>query len=87
MTNTLSRADELRNDLENMHFTCKNFVRRLAELEGLGETQTIEFKTTEANLQILRQNIKRLEEALEAEEKREFEEVVDPYYFSDGMHW
>lgn len=60
----------------------------LAELEQLGRTHTVEFKRTEANVNVLKKNIKRVEAELEAEEQREYnEEIVDEYYFSDGMHW
>ncbi|MBR2971957.1 MAG: hypothetical protein IKC61_03395 [Clostridia bacterium] len=48
----------------------------------------MEFKRTEANVNVLKKNIKRVEAELEAEEQREYnEEIVDEYYFSDGMHW
>ena len=87
MTNTQSRADELRNDLENLHFTCRYYIGVLAELEQLGKTHTEDFKRTERNVNVLKHNIKRLEQELEAEEAREFDEPEDPYYFSDGMHW
>ena len=40
MTETLSRADELRNDLDNLHFACKYYIGVLAELEQLGRTHT-----------------------------------------------
>ena len=87
MTNTQSRADELRNDLENLHFTCRYYIGVLAELEQLGKTHTEDFKRTERKVNVLKHNIKRLEQELEAEEVREFDEPEDPYYFSDGMHW
>ena len=87
MINQLSRADELRQDLENIHFTCWYYIGVLAELEQLGKTHTEDFKRTERNVNVLKHNIKRLEEELEAEEQREFDEAEDPYYFSDGMHW
>lgn len=91
MTETLSRADELRNDLDNLHFTCKYYIGVLAELEQLGRTHTQEFKTAEANVQVIKKNIRTLERELEAVEAKDFdeqpEEIVDDYYFSDGMHW
>ena len=87
MINQLSRADELRQDLENIHFTCRYYIGVLAELEQLGKTHTEDFKRTERNVNVLKHNIKRLEEELEAEEAKEFDEPEDPYYFSDGMHW
>ena len=90
MTNTLSRADELRNDLDNLHFTKRYLIGVLAELEDLGRTNSSDFRRTEANLRAVNNNIRRLEAELEAEEARAFdeqEEPEDPYYFSDGMHW
>ena len=46
------------------------------------------FKRVEANLRVINHNLKRLEELLEKEEAKEVkEEIDDPYYFSDGMHW
>ena len=87
MINQLSRADELRNDLDNLHFTCRYYIGVLAELEQLGKTHTEGFKRTERNVNVLKNNIKRLEQELEAEEAREFDEPEDPYYFSSGMHW
>ena len=91
MTETLSRADELRNDLDNLHFTCKYYIGILAELEQLGRTHTQDFKIAEANVQVIKKNIRTLERELEAVEAKDFdeqsEEIVDDYYFSDGMHW
>ena len=87
MTKAPSRADELRNDLENLHFTCRYYIGVLTELEQLGKTHTEDFKRTERNVNVLKNNIKRLEQELEAKEAREFDEPEDPYYFSDGMHW
>ena len=88
MTQALSRSEELRNDLENLHFTRRYYVGVLAELEQLGRTHTEDFKRLEANLRVLNHNVKRLEELLAKEEAKEFdEEIDDPYYFSCGMHW
>ena len=87
MTETLSRAEQLRNDLDNLHFTKRYLIGVLAELEDLGRMNTSDFKRTEANLRVINNNIRRIESELEDEETREFEEEVDPYYFSDGMHW
>ena len=89
MTKTLSRAEELRNDLDNLHFTKRYLIGVLAELEDLGRTNSSDFRRTEANLRAVNNNIRRLEAELEAEETRAFdeEEPEDPYYFSDGMHW
>ena len=91
MTETLSRAEELRNDIDNLYFSRKYYIGVLAELEQLGRTHTRDFKLAEANLKAINHNLKRLEAELEAEEARAFdersEEIVDDYYFSDGMHW
>ena len=91
MTETLSRADELRNDIDNLYFSRKYYIGVLAELEQLGRTHTRDFKLAEANLKAINHNLKRLESELEAEDARAFEkeleESEDPYYFSDGMHW
>lgn len=88
MTATLSRAEELRNDLDNLIFTKKYLIGVLAELEDLGRTHSAEFQQAEANLRAINNNIRRIKKELEAEEKRTFdEEIIDPYYFSDGMHW
>ena len=90
MTRKLSRAEELRNDLDNLHFTCRYHIGVLAELEQLGRTHTAEFKAAEENMKVLKRNIRRLQEELEAEEARAFDrecEEIDPSYFSVGMHW
>ena len=92
MTETLSRADELRNDLENMHFSCRYYIGVLAELEQLGKTHTEEFKSIEHNVNVLKKNIRRLEAELEAEETKALdekldEELEDPRYFSAGLAW
>ena len=89
MTTTFTRAEELRNDLENLHFILKYNIGVLAELEQLGQTHTAKFKKAEADVNVLKKNIRRVEAELEAEEVRQFdeEEPEDPYYFSDGMHW
>ena len=87
----MSRAEELRNDLENLHFTCRYYIGVLAELEQLGRTHTAQFKIVEKNVNVLKHNIRRIESELETEEAREFDEEIDeeldPYYFSVGMHW
>ena len=91
MTETLSRADELRNDIDNLYFSRKYYIGVLAELEQLGRTHTRDFKLAEATLKAIKHNLKRLESELEAEEARAFEkeleESEDPYYFTDGMRW
>ena len=88
MTYTMTRAKELRNDLENLHFTCRYYIGILAELEQLGKTHTAEFKTAEANVNVLKKNIRRIEAELEAEEEKEWNKATDDgYYFTADMHW
>ena len=88
MTYTMTRAEELRNDLENLHFTCRYYIGILAELEQLGKTHTAEFKTAEDNVNVLKKNIRRIENELEAEEEKEWNEATDGgYYFTADMHW
>ena len=87
MTETITRIEELRNDLENLHFSCRYYIGVLAELEQLGRTHTEEFKRIEENVRILKHNIRRINEEIERIEAEALDEIVDPYYFSDGMHW
>lgn len=86
MTNKLSRPDELRNDLDNLHFSLKYYIGVLAELEQLGKTHTKEFKEIESGLNTLKHNIRRVEEELERIESED-EEIIDESWFSNGMHW
>lgn len=67
MTTTLSRTEELRNDLKNLIFTKKYLIGVLAELENLGRTHTQQFKEAERNLHVVNHNIKRIEEELDNE--------------------
>ena len=69
MTETLTREEELRNDIDNLYFTKRYYLGVLTELEQLGRTHTEEFKDIERGIQIINHNIKRLEEELENEEK------------------
>ena len=62
MNTTLSREEELINDIDNITFSIKYFIGVLAELEQLGKTHTQKYKVCERNLEILRHNKKRLEE-------------------------
>ena len=88
MTGTFTRAEDLRNDLDNLHFILRYNIGVLAELKQLGRTHTPEFKKTEANVNVLKKNIKRVEDELEAEEQREYDEITDgEYYTTAGMHW
>ena len=86
MTTTLSRAEALRNDIENLTFTRRYYIGILAELEQSGRTHTADFKQCEKNVHVLGHNIKRLEKELEKEEDKEFEEEY-PQYFSACTFW
>ena len=72
MTQTLTRAEELRNDLDNMHFTKRYLIQTLANLELVGKTHTWEYQKADINLNILNKNIRRVEEELEKIETDEF---------------
>ncbi len=72
MTTTFTRAEDLRNDLDNLHFILKYNIGVLAELEQLGRTHTEEFKKTEADVNILKKNIRRVKEQLEQAEEDEY---------------
>ena len=68
----MTRTEELRNDLDNLYFSRKHYIKTLAELEQLGKTNTAEFKTTEENLRILNSNIRRINTELEKVEEDEY---------------
>lgn len=68
MTETLTREEELRNDIETLYFNVRYYIGVLAELEQLGRTHTEEFKRLQKNVNILKSNIKTLERELENEE-------------------
>ena len=68
MTQTLTRAEELRNDIENLHFTIRYYIGVLAELEQLGRFGSPQYKQAEKNIQTLNHNIQRLQKELENEE-------------------
>ena len=68
----MSKLEELRNDLENLHFTCRYYIGVLAELEQLGRTNTPEFRITERNVNVLKSNIREIEKQLIREEEREY---------------
>ena len=79
----MTRAEELRNDLDNLHFTCRYYIGMLAELEQLGKTNTPQFKQLEKNVNTLKHNVRRIQDELEKEEAREFDER----YFSACTFW
>lgn len=76
MTATLSRTEELRNDIDNLCFAIRFQYGVLAELEQLGRTHTAEYKRTERNVEVLKKNKAKLEAELETEESRLFEEEL-----------
>ena len=84
MTITTSRADELRNDLENLHFTCRYYIGVLAELEQLGRTHTAQFKQTERNVNVLKHNIRRVQAELERAEEDEYMNYLERR-FDEGL--
>ena len=65
MTGTFTREEDLRNDLDNLHFIVKHKISLLEKLEAHGMTHTPEFKKIETDVNILKKNIKRVEEELE----------------------
>ena len=89
MTYTMTRAEELRNDLDNLHFTCRYYIGILAELEQLGKTHTAEFKTAEANVKVLKKNIRRVEAELEKKEENEYMDFMYKRFIdkTDFNHW
>ena len=77
----LTRAEELRNALDNLHFSRKYYFGVLAELEQLGMGFGPNYKRAEANIRAINKNIARLEEELEKEETQEFEEAEQFRFF------
>lgn len=89
MTTSTTRAEELRNDLENLHFTCRYYIGVLAELEQLGRTHTEQFRQTEKNVRTLKQNIRRLEKEVEEAEASEYLAYLEKRFMDevDLTHW
>lgn len=77
MNRTLSREEELKNDLENLFFTKKYLIGVLAELEELGLKHSQNYKDTEQNLFILNNNIRRIQEEIEKEEEKWINDELD----------
>lgn len=73
MTATLSRIEDLRNDLENMHVSIRYYIGILAELEQLGRTDSKEFKSIERAVNVLKNNARRVEAEIERLEEETFE--------------
>lgn len=82
----MTKTEELRNDLDNLHFTCKYLIGVLAELEQMGKIHTSKYKRVENNLNVLKANIKRYEEELEKAEEKEFDQEF-PEYYSTCTFW
>ena len=82
----MTRTEELRNDLDNLHFSCKYLIGVLAELEQMGQTHTSKYKRVENNLNVLKANIKRYEKELEKAEEEEFDKEF-PEYYSTCTFW
>ncbi len=89
MIQKLSRTEELRNDLDTLHYNKRCLVNTLANLELVGKTHTWEYQIAEINLNIINKNIRRVEAELE---KAEADEMMDYLYKSfideeDLHHW
>ena len=89
MTQTLTRAEELRNDLDNLHYNKKYLIEALATLELVGKTNTWEYQKAEINLNIINKNIIRIEAELEKEEENEMMDYLYNHFINedDLHHW
>ena len=89
MTQTLTRAEELRNDLDNLHYNKKYLIEALAALELVGKTNTWEYQKAEINLNIINKNIRRIEAELEKEEENEMMDYLYNRFINedDLHHW
>lgn len=89
MTATLSRSEELRNDLNNLHFTKRYLIGALAELEDMGQMSSRQYKATEQNLRVVNNNIRRLEAELERAEEDEYLNKLEQRFMDkeDLHHW
>ena len=61
----MCRAEELRNDLDNLYFSKKFYIGNLAELEDLGQKHTKRYAALKRNVDIINHNIRRIEKELE----------------------
>ena len=77
MTASLTRAEELRNDLDNLHFTARFLIGNLAELEDMGQMGSKNYLKVQRNLNVVKSNIKRIEAELQSEEEKEYESEVE----------
>ena len=89
MTQTLTRAEELRNDLDNLHYNKKYLIEALAALELVSKTNTWEYQKAEINLNIINKNIRRIEAELEKEEENEMMDYLYNRFINedDLHHW
>ena len=77
----LTRAEELREALDNLYFTRKYYFGILAEMEFNGQGFGPEYKRIGGIINIINKNILRLENKLEKAEKKEFEEAEQFCFF------
>ena len=82
MTATLSRAEALRIDIENMQFSRKYLLGVLSELEQLGRTHTKDYANVKQNYDTLGNNIRKVQAELEKVEEdeywnREYQRFID----------
>lgn len=73
MTETLTRTEELRISIDNMCYSRRYIIQKLAELEQMGLTHSLQYKQAERNLEIVNHNIRRVWDELEKEEAREYD--------------
>ena len=60
----MTRAKEIRNDIDTLYANKKYYIGVLAELEDMGLTHTKDFKYIQKGVQTINNNIKRLEKEL-----------------------
>ena len=77
----MTRVEELREALENLYFTRKYYFGILAEMEFNGQGFGPEYKRIGGTINIINNNILRLENELEKAEKKEFEEAEQFRFF------
>lgn len=68
MIETLTRAEEIRNDIDNLYFSIRYYIGVLAELEELGKQGTEEFNRIQKGVNTLKANVRHLQKELENEE-------------------
>ena len=65
MTHTLTQAEAIQIDLDNLYFTRRYLKGCLDEMEYLGKTHTKGYKLTKHNLEVTNSNIRHLAAQLE----------------------